>query len=371
MDVWAWTLNHTVDSAAAGNELEFMVSGLASQFKTYFHLISWDDSEDYSDGFWVMTGESKSRTDPSWTKRNIDTSFDGATAVYAIDVDGDGDLDVLGAADTANDITWWENDGTPSNGGWTEHTIDTAFNTARDVHAVDLDKDGDMDILGASAGADEVVWWENDGSESFTERTIDSDFLSAYALYAIDMDDDGDIDVVGAANGNDVSYDISWWENDGTPSDGGWTRNVIDSTFAKARAVYAIDVDGDGDIDVLGASYGDNDINWWENDGSESFTQHAIDTSFVNANSVYAIDIDNDGDVDVLGMARGDDEVTWWENDGSESFTEHTIDNNFDHAFFVHAIDMDNDGDIDILGSARRDDAVHWWENDGSESFII
>ncbi|SVE35071.1 uncharacterized protein METZ01_LOCUS487925, partial [marine metagenome] len=85
MEVWDWTLNHTVDSAAAGNELEFMVSGLASQFKTYFHLISWDDSEDYSNGFWVESGESKSRTDPAWSKHNIDTSFSGATSVYAID----------------------------------------------------------------------------------------------------------------------------------------------------------------------------------------------------------------------------------------------------------------------------------------------
>jgi hypothetical protein len=330
--------------------------------------MSWDDSDDYSDGFWVSDSRG-ARTDPSWTKRNIDTSFGGATSVYAIDVDGDGDLDVLGAADTANDITWWENDGTPSNGGWTEHTIDGSFNTARDVHAVDLDEDGDMDILGASAGADKVVWWDNDGSESFTERTIDSDFLSAYALYTIDMDDDGDIDVVGAANGNDVSYDVSWWENDGDPSDGGWTRNVIDSTFDKARDVYATDIDGDGDIDVVGASYGDNDINWWENDGSESFTQHAIDTSFSNANSVYATDVDQDGDIDVLGMARGDDDVTWWENDGSESFTEHTIDGNFDHAYSVYATDIDNDGDVDVLGSARRDDEVTWWENDGSESF--
>ena len=279
--------------------------------------MSWDDSNDYSDGFWVSLGTSGARADPSWTKRNIDTNFDGATAVYAIDVDGDGDIDVLGAADTANDITWWENDGSPSNGGWTEHTVDGSFNTARDIHAIDLDKDGDIDILGASAGADEVVWWENSGSESFTERTIDSDFSSAYAIQAVDVDNDGDIDVIGAANGNNVNYDISWWENDGNPSDGGWTRNVIDSTFDKARAVFATDMDNDGDIDVVGASYGDNDISWWENDGSESFTERSIDSTYSNANSVYATDVDQDGDIDVLGMSRGGDEVTLWKNDAT------------------------------------------------------
>jgi len=360
---WEWNYFRAIDSAAFGSELELETSGLGDAFRVYYHLVSWDDSEDYSDGFWVSLGNSGARTDPSWTQRNIDTSFDGATSVYAIDIDGDGDLDVLGAADTANDITWWEN----TNGAgtsWTEHTIEGSFNSARDVYAIDLDDDGDVDVLGA--GANDITWWENDGSESFTEHTIDADFSSAYAIYAIDLDDDGDIDVLGAANGNDVDYDVTWWENDGSES---FTSHTIDSTFDKARDVYAIDLDDDGDIDVLGASYGDNDIKWWENDGSESFTQHAIDTSFSNANSVYAKDIDNDGDVDVLGMARGDDDVTWWENDGSESFTEHTIDGTFDHAYSVYATDIDNDGDVDVLGSARRDDDVTWWENDGSESF--
>ena len=98
MDIWAWTLNHTVDSAAAGSELEFMVSGLGSQFKTYFHLISWDDSEDYSDGFWVTTGDSRSRTSPTWSQHTIEGSFNGASSVYAVDIDGDGNLDVLATA---------------------------------------------------------------------------------------------------------------------------------------------------------------------------------------------------------------------------------------------------------------------------------
>ena len=35
-----------------------------------------------------------------------------------------------GAASSGDDVTWWENDGTPSNGGWTEHTIDPDLETA-------------------------------------------------------------------------------------------------------------------------------------------------------------------------------------------------------------------------------------------------
>jgi hypothetical protein len=42
-----------------------------------------------------------------------------------------------------------------------EHTVDTDLGTAVSVHAVDLDGDGDLDILGAGATADTIAWWEN------------------------------------------------------------------------------------------------------------------------------------------------------------------------------------------------------------------
>ena len=90
--------------------------------------------------------------------------FTGANSVYATDVDGDGDLDVLGAADIVDDITWWEN----ANGAgtsWTEHTVDGSFDGARSVYAADLDDDGDMDILGTAYNADDITWWENTGTE--------------------------------------------------------------------------------------------------------------------------------------------------------------------------------------------------------------
>jgi len=66
----------------------------------------------------------------------------------------------------------------------------------------------------------------------------------------------------------------------------------------------------------------------------------------------YACDVDSDGDIDILGAASGADDITWWENDGSEDFTKHTIDTNFDGAYSVYACDVDGDGDIDILGAA-------------------
>ena len=64
---------------------------------------------------------------------------------------------------------------------------------------------------------------------------------------------------------------------------------------------------------------------WYENDGSQSFTERIITAHAIEAYSVFAIDVDGDGDIDVLAAAKSDDTVAWYENDGSQSFTERII----------------------------------------------
>ena len=87
---------------------------------------------------------------PSFSKNTVANNYNGAADIYASDLDGDGDMDILGAAQVADDITWWENDGDES---FTKRTIDGSFNGARAVHAADVDGDGDIDVLGAAETA--------------------------------------------------------------------------------------------------------------------------------------------------------------------------------------------------------------------------
>ncbi len=290
----------------------------------------------------------------------IAENFNYVFTVYATDVDGDGDTDVLGAAINADDITWWENNGSEV---FTEHTIAGDFDGAWSVYATDVDGDGDTDVLGTAEYADEIAWWENNGSEIFTEHTIATNYDCARSVYAADVDGDGDVDVLGAAYN---AGDITWWENNGSEV---FTEHTIAGNFNGAHSVYATDVDGDGDTDVLGAAWHIDDITWWENNGSEVFTEHTIAGNFDGACSVYATDVDCDGDMDVLGAAWYAGDITWWENNGSEVFTEHAIAGNFTGAYSVYATDVDGDGDTDVLGAAGNADDITWWENDGSEVF--
>ena len=79
-----------------------------------------------------------------------------------------------------------------------------------------------------------------------------------------------------------------------------------------------------------------------------------IATNADGATSVFLIDLDKDGDIDILSSSYNDDTIAWYENNGAAdpTFTAADIATNIDGAYHVYAEDMDADGDIDILASA-------------------
>jgi len=195
-----------------------------------------------------------------WTDHVIATAAGAARSVFAADVDGDGDSDVLSASEADDKIAWYENDGTPSVGAWTEHAISTSADGARLVVAADVDGDGDTDVLSASANDDKIAWYENDGTPSvgpWTAHVISTAADAARSVFAADVDGDGDTDVLSSSLDDDK---VAWYENDGTPSVGAWTEHAISTTADGAWSVFAADVDGDGDTDVLSSWFLDDTI---------------------------------------------------------------------------------------------------------------
>ena len=306
---------------------------------------------------------------PFPTEHTVDGDFNSAHSVYAADVDGDGDLDVLGAAVVADDIAWWENtagDGT----AWTEHTVDGDFDAARCRRHRSARRSlpttcRGTNVLGAAELADDIAWWENTAGDgtAWTEHPVDGDFDAARSVFAADVDGDGDLDVLGAAG---LADDIAWWEN--TLGDGtAWTEHPVDVDFDFARSVFAADVDGDGDLDVLGAAGLADDIAWWENTAGDgtAWTEHPVDGAFDNAASVYAADVDGDGDLDVLGAAGLAGDIAWWENTAGDgtAWTEHPVDVGLQRRSFRLCRRCGRDGDLDVLGAALNADDIAWWEN--------
>jgi hypothetical protein len=199
---------------------------------------------------------------------------------------------------------------------------------------------------------------------SFNDHTITTGADGANSVFAADVDGDGHIDVLSA------SYDdgrIAWYENDGS---GGFTAHTITTGADSASfSVFAADVDGDGDMDVLSASRSDDKIAWYENDGSANFTTHTITTGARGAVSVFAADVDGDGDMDIMSSYQNDETIAWYENDGSQNFTPHEVTSSPNYTFSVFAADVDGDGDMDLLSSLFEDTKIAWYENDGNANF--
>ena len=149
--------------------------------------------------------------------------------------------------------------------------------------------------------------------------------------------------------------------------DWNWRTRLITDEAEMPDSVFAIDVDGDGDIDVLSSSALDNTVAWYENmagDGREFF-RHTITTEAMFAYRVFAIDLDADGDVDALSASVDDNTVAWYENidGGGKHWTTHTITSSAKGANGLHATDVDGDGDVDVFATSGNDQAVVWFEN--------
>jgi hypothetical protein len=276
---------------------------------------------------------------------------------FAADMDGDGDMDILSDSGYRDIVAWFENNGT--GGGWNRHDVSSTgeLYSIRACYPVDIDGDGDMDVLGAenSTTYERIYLWLNtDGTGTVWEtHIIDDDLYSPRCICAADVDGDGDNDIIAGDGGPDAQ--IIWYENQGMS--GAWPAHTVASvTFC--YELHTVDIDQDGDIDIQGANWWiNNELNLWENvDGTgDSWTRYKICNNIGQATSVCTGDIDGDNNLDIIATGYlGNTRISWFENPDSLQGTwiEHVLQNEFYGGNAVHAVDFDYDGDIDILGAA-------------------
>jgi len=262
---------------------------------------------------------------------------------YVIDLDGDGDLDVLEASTY---IQWNENNGT----NFIKHILPFKGTL---VFAADMDNDGDIDIV--SNEGTSINLYKNNGYQQFKKSLIDNrpyhNNGDSSSIYLADMDNDGDMDVVAAWMSQD------WYENNG---DGKFTKHKMNGDGGKD--IIVADVDGDGDMDYIES---DNEVIWFENNGKQSFTSDELSPN--GGASAYATDIDKDGDIDIISVGRWSNQsnpgVELYINNGNKTFSKKTISSN-KFSSYIYATDVDKDGFIDILNGTV------WFKNDGSNNFI-
>jgi hypothetical protein len=300
------------------------------------------------------------------SRQIITSAADGAHGVAAADFDGDGDIDIVAASYIGGTITWHEN----LNGlatSWSTHTIATGASAVNWVVAGDLDGDGDLDVIAANSGQDRVVWYPNRLNEISADfgpgNIITSSTLSPWSVAVADVDSDGDLDVISASLNDNTA---AWYRNDGAGNFG--PQIVISTASDGADSVSPADIDGDGDLDVFVTSYVDHKVAWYENldgDGAFSATPHVLTEPAIGANSAFAADIDGDGDPDVVVASYLDDTVGWYENLGGTGVfgPRQVLDAGAVTAAYAFAADLDGDGDLDVAAASLGDDTIRWYEN--------
>ena len=242
-----------------------------------------------------------------------------------VDIDNDGDLDLLTTDEDGFSFIYQENIGTVNSPDFAD-PISNPFGLLPSYYVytpkhVDLDNDGDYDIV-ASGYYGILIYFENIGTpespnfDAEVEDLYDLDLEFTFLTDFVDIDGDGDFDMF--VNRVDVdTYDGSfvYYENTGTPELANFGEDLINPFGLNAEAGYLFmfgdfaDLDLDGDLDLIRAEFYGDRAYYHENIGTADSPNFAlgdgVGSPFGLSRIVYAVgatfaDIDGDGDQDVF-----------------------------------------------------------------------
>ncbi len=273
-------------------------------------------------------------------RRTLFENLGRVADVRPADLDADGDMDLVVAEfglHTTGHVLVLKNESMD----WEHPRFEVEYLDGRSgaihVPVVDLDGDGNLDVVALIAQQHEMVnVYLNRGDWRFEARELyraPGPSWGSSGLQVVDFDRDGDADLL-LTNGDTLDdgllkpyHGVLWLENTGGLT---FEPQEIGRCYGAHRA-EAVDLDDDGDLDVIACAFMVQDADdvrepanvgllWFEQLESGSFARHHLETSGLSHPTLHAADFDADGDIDfAVGNAGGlaDEARVWghvWEN---------------------------------------------------------
>jgi len=239
-----------------------------------------------------------------------------------------------------------------NDGAWSEHVL-TRVPWPINSQAVDLDLDGDMDVVAASVAEERSMWFENvsqNGEFEFIEHPIlitepgttgEAPIVNVFNMDTTDMNNDGRLDIVTFDTARLLGIDAVWIEQPASPQEP-WILHRIGSYAPDQLVGIAVsDIDGDGDDDVITGGYSGE---WFYSESGSRLQDGLADPETESGR------------------------LAWFENQGNngENWIRHDFSRR-ERGMFDKFIpyDIDNDGDLDFFttrGNSGEYDGVLWLE---------
>lgn len=312
----------------------------------------------------------------------LGTHLSNAKAVVTADVDGDGYIDALFVnAFNAQPPYLYMNQGAANPGFFTESGSTRGLTenlNASSAQFGDIDDDGDLDlvicdsgasILGGSGGKPRLYY--NDGAGNFTEEIgtgWNPPTKKAHMdVQLTDVDGDWDLDFLGACRASNSGGNHYLLINEGG---GNFTDQsaLLPTTSSNCYEFEVGDLDGDDDLDLFFVSLSGFSEGAVRNDLAAGVLGYSNFGGLLGGdddNEILLLDSDDDGDYDAFVGSLGSREKLW-KNQGNGTFVNGSADVQAfnDPTLDMTAADLDNDGDYDIVtaqgeGSINRDNKLY------------
>jgi hypothetical protein len=215
----------------------------------------------------IMENRTTNPRQPSFTEHVIDPRT-GAIHVIPTDLNHDGKTDFVALlAQEHETVVAYLNQG---NFTFEQKVIYQAPHPnwgSTGIELVDLDKDGDLDVLlthgdtfddGLIKPYHGIQWLENKGTYPYTEHTI-AGMAGVHRAVAVDLDGDGDLDIVACAllaAGSDIDEKtlpaLVWLEQ---TKPGVFVKHTIETGTPRHATLDVGDINGDGLPDIVTGTF--------------------------------------------------------------------------------------------------------------------